>query len=155
MLLRSADDKSNITDYIPQKYMPESTPEDEKQLSNWKYSHWNCSLLRTKVKFRKGETYGEIIQQFVNKVQIYPNCVQAFDGYNDDSPSRKYIIHLKWSRKVTPSYTVEIALHIPFNCESKDEFFPNKFNKQSFFNLLSKALENKNISVLRAKGDAD
>ena len=41
------------------------------------------SLLRTKIIFNKGDTYGDIIQRFVNAVQKYPNCVAVFDGYNE------------------------------------------------------------------------
>ena len=152
-LLRSADDKSNLTDYIAQKCLPESTPEDENNLTIEITVIDMGSLLRSRVKFYKGDTYGEIIQQYINTVQIYPNCVPVFDGYSDDSPSTKYITLLKRSRKVTPCHAVEIAHHLPFKC--KDAFFTNKSNNQSFINLLSKALDNNNISVLHAKGDAE
>ena len=54
-----------------------------------------------------------------------------------------------------PSNPVELALHLPFNCENKEALFANKTNKQSFIDLLSNAMEEKQIKVLHAKGDAD
>ena len=72
------------------------------------------SLLRTKVDFKKGETYNEIIKRYLNITGKYSNCIPVFDGYKDESFSTKHIAHLKRSRKVIPSHTVELALHLPF-----------------------------------------
>ena len=113
------------------------------------------SLLGTKVDFKKGETYNEIIKRYLNITEKYSNCIPVFDGYKDESFSTKHIAHLKRSRKVIPSHTVELALHLPFNCDTKDSFFENKSNKQSFINLLYKAIEDKSFSVKHAKDDAD
>ena len=104
------------------------------------------SMLRSKVK---------IIGSYVKQAQLYPNCVPVFDGYSDNSPSTKYLTHLRRSSKVIPSHTVELALHLPFNGDSKDTFFANKTNKQKFIDLLSKAMEDHGIKVLRADGDVD
>ena len=90
------------------------------------------SLLRIKVCFKKGDTYGEIIEKYVNIVEKYPNGVSVFDGY-DNVTSTKYISHLKRSRKVMTSPTVQLDLHLPFTCDSKDAFFANKVNKKAFY----------------------
>ena len=52
-LLRSADDKSNLTDYIAQKCLPESTPEDKNNLSIESTVIDMGSLLQSRVKFNK------------------------------------------------------------------------------------------------------
>ena len=113
------------------------------------------SLLRTKVCFKKGDTYGEIIDKYVKIVQKYPNAVPVFDGYDDNEPSTKYITHLKRSSKVISSPTVQLDHHLPFTCDSKEAFFANKDNKKTFIKRLSETLKNKDISVVHAKGDAD
>ena len=153
-LLRSADDKANLTDHIAQEYQSESTTEKENlQIESTVIDMG--SLLWAKVIFNKGDTYGYIIQRYVNAIQKYPNCVAVFDSYNDDTPSIKYITHLKRSSKVILSHTVQLALHLPFTCDSKAAFFANRTNKQEFINLLSKELQDQQIEVLHAKGDAD
>ena len=154
-LLRTADDKSKLTECIAKLCAPESIPNDINNLQIERTVLDMGSILRTKVNFNKGEAYSIIIQKYVNAIQMYPNCVPVFDGYNDDIPSTKYITHLNRSRNVIPAHDVELALNLTFNCESKDAFFANKKNKQSFINLLSEAIENENISVKHAEGDAD
>ena len=62
---------------------------------------------------------------------------------------------MKRSTKVIPAHNVELAPHLPYNCDSKESFFANTTNKQSFIKMLSKAMKEKNIEVLHAKGDAD
>ena len=81
------------------------------------------SLLRTKVCFKKVDIYGEIIDKYVKIVQKYPNAVPVFDGYDDNEPSTKSITHLKRSRKVILSPTVQLDHHLPFTCDSKEAFF--------------------------------
>ena len=92
-LLRSADDKANLTDYIAVECKPQSTPEDKNNLQNERSVLDMGSLLRTKVCFKKVDTYGEIIDKYVKIVQKYPNAVPVFDGYDDNEPSTNYITH--------------------------------------------------------------
>ena len=153
-LIRYADDKSNLTDLIAKKYQPQSL-EDRTTLQIERTVIDMGSYLRTRVNFNKGETYKVIIQKLVSIVKMYPNPVAVFDGYNDDSPSTKYMTHLKRLKKVNPSHTVELALNLPFNFNSKTEFFANKRNKQSFINLMSEAMKSNGIEVDHVTGDAD
>ena len=122
-LLRSADDKANLTDYIALECKPQSTPEDKNNLQIERSVLDMGSLLQTKVCFKKVDTYGEIIDKYIIIVQKYPNAVPVFDGYDDNEPSTKYITHLKRSRKVISSPTVQLDHHLPFTCDSKEAFF--------------------------------
>ena len=153
--MRLADDKSNLTDYIAQKFQQEMSTEDNNVLNIENTVIDMGSVLRSRVRFQKGETYGNIIEKYVKIVMGYPNSTPVFDGYGDDSTSTKYVTHLKRSKKLIPSNNVELAPHLPFNCESKDTFFANKYNKQSFITMLSQELEKRGVAVLNAKGDAD
>ena len=153
-LIQYAHDKSNLTDLIAKKYQPQSL-EDRTTLQIERTVIDMGSYLRTRVNFNKGETYKVIIQKLVSIVKMYPNPVAVFDGYNDDSPSTKYMTHLKRLKKVNPSHTVELALNLPFNFNSKTEFFANKRNKQSFINLMSEAMKSNGIEVDHVTGDAD
>ena len=54
-------------------------------------------LLLTKVNFKIEDTYGEILQRYLNTAQMYPNCDAVFGGYNDNTPSTKYVTQLKRS----------------------------------------------------------
>ena len=153
--LRYADDKANLTDHIAKFYQTGPIPKDIEHLGIEKSVIDMGSLLRTKVKWKKGETYGKIIGSYLKAAQLYPNCVPVFDGYSDSNLSTKHLTHLRRSSKVMPSNNVELAPHLPFNCENKEAFLANKTNKQYFINLLSKAMEEKQIKVLHAKGDAD
>lgn len=153
--MRYADDKSQLTDFIARLCLPESTPEDKDALQIEKTVIDMGSMLRSKVKWSKGDTYGKIIGSYVKQAQVYPNCVPVFDGYSDNSPSTKYLTHLRRSSKVIPSHTVELAMHLPFNGDSKDAFFANRTNKQRFIDLLSVTMEDHGIKALHADGDAD
>ena len=163
--MRLADDKSHLTDYIAKEYQKQSFDENEYKdkslteirslLQIEKTVLDMGSILRSRVKFQKGDTYGIIIQKYVKIVKGYHNCTPVFDGYDDDRTSTKYVTHLKRSKKLIPSNNVELVSHLPFNCESKDAFFANKKNKQSFINMLSKELERSGITPMHAEGDAD
>ena len=61
----------------------------------------------------------------------------------------------KRATTVVPSNNVDLAPHLPFNCDSKEAFFANTTNTQAFINMLSKAMEDKGIQVFHAKDDAD
>ena len=69
-LLRTAEDKSNLTDNIAQLCAPESTAMDKNNLQIERTVLDMGSMLRTKVNFSKGDTYGEIIQKYVNAIQM-------------------------------------------------------------------------------------
>ena len=101
------------------------------------------SMLHVKVIWKKGHKYGKIFQDYVNQAQLYPHCVAVFDGYSDSSSSTKYLTQLKRSTKVIPAHNVELAPNLPYNCDSKESFFANTTNKQSFINMLSKAVKEK------------
>ena len=73
-LLRSADDKANLTDYIALECKPLSTPDDKNKLKIESSVLDMGSLLRTKVCFKKGDTYGEIIEKYVNIVEVSKSC---------------------------------------------------------------------------------
>ena len=153
--LRSADDKAALTNLIVKECKPESTLEDKDNLLIERSVLDMGSLLRTKVMWKKGDTYDKILNDYVRQAQLYPNCIAVFDGYNESSSSTKYLTQLNRSRKVIPAHNIELAPHLTFNCESKESFFANKNNKQSFINMLSDAMEERNIPVVHAKGDAD
>ena len=144
--LRVADDKANLTDYIAQKCQQELSSEDDYVLQIGNTVIDMGSILRGRINFEKGETYGNIIEKYVKLVRDYPHCIPVFDSYGDDSNSTKYVTHLKRSKKLIPSNNVELASHLPFNCESKDAFFANKCNKQSFIDMLSNELEKKELN---------
>ena len=61
----------------------------------------------------------------------------------------------KRATTVVPSNNVDLAPHLPFNCDSKEAFFANTTNTQAFINMLSKAMEDKGIQVFHTKDDAD
>ena len=102
------------------------------------------SLLRTKIIFNKGDTYGDIIKRFVNAVQNYPNCVSVFDGYNDDTPSKIYNT-LKQIQKVDTISHWSTCSSSSFTCDSKAAFFANRTNKQEFINDKHTCLDVKDI----------
>ena len=138
--LRFANDKANLTDHIAKEYQSKATTEKDNLMIESSIIDMG-SLLRPKVTFNKRDTFGDIIQRNVNAVQKYPNCVAVFDGYNNDTPSTKYMTHLNRSRKLRPSHTVQLAYHLPFTCGSKAAFFVNSTNKQEFINLLVNELD--------------
>ena len=141
--------------YIVKTYQQESSVEDLGLVQIDKTVIDMGSVLRSRVNFEKGMTYGEIIKKYVGVVKHYKPCIPVFDGYSDDCASTKYITHMKRSKKQVPSNTFELASHLPFNCESKAAFFANKSNKQLFINMLSAELKNEGITALHATGDAD
>ena len=151
--LRVADDKANLMEDIANNFHKISPTEGNLSQIDKTVIDMG-SVLRSRVKFEKGMTYGDIINKYVKLVMNYRPCIPVFDGYSDDYASTKHITHVKRSRKLVPSNNVALASHLPFNCESKDAFFANKTNKQLFINMLSKKLEEV-ITVMHAKGDAD
>ena len=116
--MRLPENKSDLADYIAYKFQHDSSPEDNNELNIECTVIDMGSVLRGRVKFQKGDTYGKIIEKYVKIVMNYPNCIPVFDGYDDDCNSTKYVTHLKTSKKFILSSTVELALHLPFNCES-------------------------------------
>ena len=101
-LLRPVSNKAKLTSYLAQFCKPESIPEDEDNLLV------ECSVLDMgsilhKVPWKKGDTYGQIINAYVMKVKSYPGYLYAvFDGYNGNC-STKYSTHTNRSRKLVPS----------------------------------------------------
>ena len=77
------------------QYKPLSSPDDKNKLKIESSVLDMGSLLRIKVCFKKGDTYGEMIKKYVNIVEKYPNAVPIFDSYDDNVWSTKYITHLK------------------------------------------------------------
>ena len=150
--LRYADDKAILTDFIAKLYAP-ALDKDKLQIERTVIDMG--SMLHARVMWKKGDTYEQIAQDYVNQARLYPRCVAVFDGYSDSSSSTKYLTQLKRSTKVIPAHNVELAPNLPYNCDSKESFFANTTNKQSFIKMLSKAMKEKNIEVLHAKGDAD
>ena len=80
-LLRSADDKTKLTDCIADACKPDSTPEDKDNLQIERSVIDMGSLLQTKVMWRKGDTYGKIIEDYIIIAQSDSHCVPVFDGY--------------------------------------------------------------------------
>ena len=69
-------------------------------------------LLLTKVNFKIEDTYGEILQRYLNTAQIYLICDAVFGGYNDNTPSTKYVTQLKRSAACHPTYLDDYMLTI-------------------------------------------
>ena len=152
--LRIVHDKANLTSHLTELCKPESVSEDKDLILE-------CTVLDMgsilhKVPWKKGDTYGKIIDDYVKRVKCYPgNCFAVFDGYNEKF-STKHSTHLHRSKKLIPSHKIELARHLPFSCESKEAFLANKINKQAFIDMLSDALnDDQRIKVLHAKDDAD
>ena len=92
--MRLADDKSHLTDFIAKEYQKQSFDENEYKdkslteirslLQIEKTVLDMGSILRSRVKFQKGDTYGIIIQKYVKIVKGYHNCTSVFVGYDDD-----------------------------------------------------------------------
>ena len=64
-LLRSPDNKANLTDYIALECKPLSSSDDKNKLQIERSVLDIGSLLRTKVCFKKSDTYGEIIESML------------------------------------------------------------------------------------------
>ena len=119
--LRYADDKAILTDFIANLYAREPTSLDKNNLQIERSVIDMVSMLHVKVIWKKGHKYGKIFQDYVNQAQLYPHCVAVYDGYIDNSSSTKCLTQLKRSTKVILAHNVELAPHLPYNRDSKEQ----------------------------------
>ena len=153
--MRPVKAKAKLTSSLTELCAPESVPENKDDLI------LECTVLDMgsilhKVQWKKGDTFGQIIEAYVKKVKCYPgHCFAEFDGYGENS-SKKNSTHLHRSTKLIPSHNIKLANHLPYSCASKEAFLANKNNKQAFINMLPDALSHDpRIQVLHAKDDTD
>lgn len=82
----------------------------------------------------------------------YRNAVVVFDGYTNE-PSTKDCAHLRRTHGIS-SAQVKFYVNTPFKSK-KEQFLSNCQNKQNFINMLGKYLQERDIGVKHAAGDAD
>ena len=111
------------------------------------------ALLQKKA-WKKGETFQEICQRYVDYViQNYgQNAKVVFDGYPDE-PTTKDTAHFRRSkgkRGVRVRFTLNSKLSM-----LKETFLLNKENKQGFNEWLTSNMNSCNIAAFQAYDDAD
>ena len=113
------------------------------------------TLLR-KVKWLKGITYGDVVQQYVDYViRRYGHGAHVvFDGYAG-GPSVKDHEHQRRASKVKAvSPDVSLNATTPVVCE-QESFLANDNNKDKLIKLLMLSLRTCGINTIQSSGDAD
>ena len=108
--------------------------------NNMQYVLDGGSLLhRLRGPWRKGSSFGEIVQAYVQFVdEHYPNSVVVFDGYNS-GPSTKDLTHLSRSKGLIGK-TVHLKPDMKLQT-TKEQFLVNVKNKELFIKALGIELE--------------
>ncbi len=109
------------------------------------------SLLH-RVVWKKGETFGEIAEKYVDYVtRNFNNPIVVFDGYS--GPSIKDATHHRRAKGAN-SLKVIFTANTPLKSK-KELFLANSENKQNFLMLLDEKLRTTGVQTLNADGDAD
>ena len=106
-----------------------------------------------KVRWVKGETYGETARRYTEYVQQrFGKCVIVFDGY--ETVSTKDHEHQRRVKLAKTSADIQVletnAVH-----NSQDAFLRNSRNKSQFIFLLTKNLRKEGHTVVNCEEDAD
>ena len=97
-------------------------------------------------------SYKHLAERYVEYVKrSYPHAIVVFDGYFG-GPSTKDMAHVQRSTLLgrDVQFTPDMLLS-----EKKEEFVSNTTNKQRFTHLVGRCLEENDIPVQHAQGDAD
>ena len=111
------------------------------------------SLLQ-RLPWQKGQTYGEIIQTYVDYItkRFGEETTVVFDGYSS-TPSTKDVTHLRRTKEKI-SREVQFTKTSQMNMK-KQQFLANTTNKQNFINMLSSSLREVELNTVHASDDAD
>ena len=105
-----------------------------------------------RVPWFKGQTYITIFENCYKYIlQHFPNAIIVFDGY-DFGPSTKDITHIRRSKKIGKE--VDFSEHMQLTM-TKEEFLSNLKNKSLFLKRLTEYLQERHLTCITAKGDAD
>ena len=108
--------------------------------------------LLCRIKWVKGETYGNIAEQYPNFVlKTYGVATVVFDGYKD-APSVKDNTHFRSGK--TGYATVHVRADAVF-ASKRDNFLENASNKDQIIKLIMQKLRERGCSVNQAEDDAD
>lgn len=112
------------------------------------------SLLH-RVPWPKGDTYIAIAKSYAHFVtKKYGKASVIFDGYNEEKPSTKDMVHLRRSSRSKCSPTVNFSPNTIFNGK-REIFLQNVSNKIRMIQLIGNELQLKKCKVIYASEDAD
>ena len=116
------------------------------------YHVFDGGSLIHRFQWKKGATFSDIVKMYVDYVLKFSKPTVVFDGYRCGS-STKDATHLRRSKgAVGPKVLFSSNMSLK---SKKENFLANTDNKQAFIDLLCDKLQEKNIRILNADGDAD